>query len=170
MFVEFLLLELENTMWQVSVGKFYITINSGVLIPLLLLAPNFLWIAFPGSENLQEQVDEPVWLTIIENVGRLGVFLIPAFFTLDPDRNFSIPVLIMMGLSLILYYTAWGRYFAGGRAIALLKAPLLGIPLPMAVFPVVFLILSSYLMDSWLMFAASLFFGVVHLWVSAIGT
>ena len=41
-------------------------------------------------------------------------------------------------------------------------------PLPMAVAPALFLILSAYLMGSWIMLAVSLWFGIAHIWVSAL--
>jgi hypothetical protein len=73
-----------------------------------------------------------------------------------------------MGLALALYYASWTRYFMAGRSAHLLAAPLPGIPLPLATAPTLFLVLSSYLMDSWLMFVAPVWFGVAHIWVSAL--
>ena len=87
---------------------------------------------------------------------------------MDWRKNFSLPVVIGMGLALAVYYACWIRYFAGGRVAALLGAPFLGIPLPMAVAPITFFILSSYLMGSWWMLGASLLFGVAHIWISAL--
>lgn len=155
-------------MWQFSIDQFQVTIRSGILIPLFLMLPNFLWMAYQGSSNLDEPGQEPLWLRIFENIGRLAVLLLPAFFVINPVRRFSIPALVLMGLCLSLFYAAWVRYFAGGRAHGLLKAPLLGVPVPMAVFPIIYLLLSSYLMGSWWMFGASVMFGAAHLWVTAI--
>jgi hypothetical protein len=73
-----------------------------------------------------------------------------------------------MGLALVMYYFYWVRFFTGGRSAALLGAPILGVPLPMAVFPVLFLILSSYLMGSWWMFGAAITYGTAHIWISKI--
>jgi hypothetical protein len=156
-------------MQQISIGQFQLTIKSGVLVPLLLMLPNFLWMVFSGPNNLDGSDQEPLWLSIFDNIGRLAVLLLPAFFVLNLDRRFATPALILMGICLLLYYSAWARYFAGGCAGGLFKTPLLGVPLPMAVFPILYLLLSSYLMGSWWMFGAVVFFGVTHLWVSAIG-
>lgn len=79
----------------------------------------------------------------------------------------STVVMAGMGLALAVYYAAWSLYFVGGWTAELLSAPLLGIPSPLAVAPVALLILSSYMMNSWLMFGASLYFGAAHVWVLA---
>lgn len=144
-----------------------IPIKSGALIPLLIMLPNVIWMLAPKGDG-SEPVAEPLWLTIMENIGRFATLIVPFFYSLDAHKKFSLPVMIAMGLALAGYYGGWIRYFVGGRAPALLGAPLLGIPLPMAVLPIAFLILSSYLMGSWWMFGAALLFGVAHIWISAL--
>ncbi len=156
-------------MWHVSIGQVSFTIKSGGLIPLLVMVPNFLWMAFPPTSTPEGEAAEPLWLGIVENIGRIAVLLLPFFFVLDFNSRFSRLTAIAMTGSLILYYVGWVRFFVGGRSYALLKAPLLGVPIPMAVFPVIFLLLSSYLMKSWTMFTAAVFFGIAHLWVSSMG-
>lgn len=144
-----------------------IPIKSGALIPLLIMLPNVIWMLAPKGDG-SEPVAEPLWLTIMENIGRFATLIVPFFYSLDAHKKFSLPVMIAMGLALAGYYGGWIRYFVGGRAPALLGASLLGIPLPMAVLPIAFFILSSYLMGSWWMFGAALLFGVAHIWISAL--
>jgi hypothetical protein len=148
-------------------NNIHLTLKSGALIPLLVMLPNVLWMFAPKADA-GTSPSEPLSLTILENVGRFATLILPFFFSLDLHKRFSIPVLIVMGLAMAVYYACWIRYFTGGRATALLGAPFLGIPQPMAVTPIVFLILSSYLMGSWWMFGASVLFGVAHIWVSAL--
>ena len=143
------------------------TIKSGVLIPLLIMLPNVVWMLWPKADA-GEHVSAPRVLTIVENIGRIAVLILPLFFSLDLSKERSTPVMIGMGLALTVYYVCWMRYFVGGRSPELLKAPLLGLPLPMALAPTVFFVLSSYLMGSWLMLGASTLFGVAHIWVSAV--
>jgi hypothetical protein len=76
--------------------------------------------------------------------------------------------LVIVCLALALYYAAWIRYFAAGRTAVLMGAPMLGIPLPLAVAPTVLLIASSYLLGSWPMLAEAVWFGATHIWVSAL--
>ncbi len=142
-----------------------IPIKSGALIPLLIMLPNVVWMLAPKS-GVRHQVAEPLWLTIAENVGRLATLILPFFFSLDLYKKFSLPVMIAMGLALAIYYGCWIRYFVSRRSVTLLGASFLGIPQPLAVTPIAFLMLSSYLMGSWWMLGASLLFGVAHIWIS----
>jgi hypothetical protein len=68
----------------------------------------------------------------------------------------------------VVYYFSRLRYFLGGRSPELLGGPLLGLPLPPAVAPIVWLALSSYRMGSWWMLGAPILFGVAHIRISAL--
>jgi hypothetical protein len=152
---------------NLTLGLLPIAIRSGALIPVLLMLPNIIWMLVPKTDTTR-QVPEPLSLVVAENAGRLAVLVLPFFYTLEMNRKFSLPILFLTGLALAIYYVAWLRYFTAGRSVALLRTPLLGLPLPLAVAPVVFLILSSFLMGSWLMLAAAIVFGVAHIWISAL--
>lgn len=56
---------------------------------------------------------------------------------------------------LALYYALWVRYVAVGLAGAALYRPLWGLPVPMAVLPVlVFLLVAAWLNNAWIAVAA----------------
>lgn len=130
------------------------------------MLPKMGWMLLPESDGGQ-QGSAPLALTIAENLGRAAVLVLPFFYLLDLKKKYSTVVMAGMGLALAVHYAAWSRYFVGGGTAELLSAPLLGIPSPLAVAPVALLILSSYMMNSWLMFGASLCFGAAHVWVLA---
>jgi hypothetical protein len=142
-------------------------IHLGGLIPVLVMLPNIAWMLLPKS-TVDQPKPVPLILTIVENVGRFAVLILPFFYSLELNRDYSIPVIIAAGLALALYYAAWMRYFTHGRTPELFRAPLLGIPLPLALAPVTFLLFSSYLLNSWPMLIAALIFGFGHIWVSAL--
>ena len=146
----------------------HIPIKSGILIPVLILLPNLIWWLLPHpAANSEARV--PLWLNMAENLGRIAIIGIPCFYSLSFGRRFSSIALVVACLALALYYVTWLRYFAGGRTAALMKAPLLGIPIPLAVTPDYLLLLSSaYLLGSWPMLAASIVFGIAHIWLSAL--
>jgi hypothetical protein len=152
---------------NIDLAGWTVAIKSGAWIPALLMIPNVLWMIFPPVDA-GKGAAEPLPLVLVERVGRFAVLVLPFFHSLDLQNRFSVPVLIGMGLALAVYYICWARYFAGGRSAAMLGAPLLGVPVPLAVFPVLFLVLSSYLMDSEWMFGASILFGAAHIWISKI--
>lgn len=133
---------------------------------MLLFLPNVIWMLLPKAD-IAEQGSVPLFLTIAENLGRAAVLILPIMYPLKSDKKYSIMVMIGMSIALAIYYASWVRYFIGGRSSELFTASLIGIPLPMAVAPIIFLILSSYLLESWMVFGASVFFGVTHIWVSA---
>jgi hypothetical protein len=144
-----------------------LAVKSGALIPALLMLPNVAWMLFYNL-NAGPQVSVPVALSIAENVGRFAVLALPIFYSLNLKKTYSTLALLGMAVALAVYYLAWGRFFAGGGSADLLSAPLFGIPGPLALAPVVLLILCAYLMDSWLMFSASVAFGALHVWASSV--
>lgn len=151
-----------------TIGTLKLILRSGAWIPVLIMLPNLVWMLMPKKQAAAAPGVEPLWLTIVENVGRAAILVIPFFYDLDFRRPLALPALTAMGLALVLYYACWVRYFAGGGRPELLGRPMLGIPLPMAVAPVLFLLLSAYLLGSWWMLGAALLFGAAHLWVSAL--
>ena len=143
-------------------------LKTGILIPLLLMIPNAVWLLLPGRQSAGDSSPAPLPLTLAENLGRVTILALPLFYNLNLDQKYSRFILPGMILCLSIYYFCWLRYFIAGPSVELLSAPLLGIPLPMAVMPVIFLVLSSYLMTSFWMLGAALFFGTIHILVSAI--
>jgi hypothetical protein len=145
----------------------HIPIKSGAIIPLLILLPNIIWVLLPHAST-RDNVTVPLALNIAENAGRAAILIIPFFYSLTLEHRFSTAALVVACLALALYYVAWIRYFIGGRTLDLLGAPMLGISMPLAVAPTVLLVFSAYLLGSWPMLAASIWFGVAHIWVSAL--
>jgi hypothetical protein len=145
----------------------HIPVKSGAIIPVLILLPNLIWFLLPSTSQ-SNNAPVPLALNIAENIGRAAIIIIPFFYSLDFGRRFSPAASVVCIVALALYYVAWGRYFADGRTPELLGAALLGVPLPLAVAPVVFLLAASYLMGSWWMAGASVFFVIAHIWVSAL--
>jgi len=131
------------------------------------MLPNVAWMLFPGPGATPRPL-VPTALAVAENVGRGAVLVLPFFYSLDLQRQFSMLALAAAALALAVYYAAWGRYFVNGRSEKFLSARLVGIPSPLALAPIALFGVSSYLMGSWLMLGASLYFGVLHIWVSSV--
>ena len=143
-----------------------IPIKSGAVIPLLIMLPNIAWFLIPNAPA-GDAAAVPLFLNIVENAGRVAIIVIPFFYAINLRRRYSTPALVICSLALALYYAAWIRYFAAADP-ALLGSAFLGIPMPLAVAPVVLLIASSYLLGSWPMLATSVWFGIAHIWVTAL--
>ncbi len=141
--------------------------KSGALVPVVLMLPNVVWMVLFDMQAVPS-VSVPTALSIAENASRVAVLALPFFYALDVKKPYSPLAIAGMASALTLYYVAWARFFLGGGSTELFSAPLWGIPGPLALAPVALLICSSYLMSSWWMFGASLFFGALHVWSSSL--
>jgi hypothetical protein len=99
---------------------------------------------------------------------RMGMVVVPIFLSVDLAQARALPTLVVGLVGLSLYYGAWTRYFVGGRAAHLLFESCLGIPLPLAVAPTVYLLAASVLTRSILLALFAIAFGVVHIPLSAV--
>lgn len=141
----------------------------GGLITIAILLPNLLYLfmqptAVPpplDRNNLLSKIMER-----IERIGQFGSFLIPFFYQLPPLRNASVDALLVMAFALMFYYSGWLRYALKGHRFALLFAPFLGVPLPMAVSPVVYFAAAAVLLHSWPLAFAVLLLAAGHLFIS----
>jgi len=138
-------------------------VKSGAIIPVLLMLPNLAWMLF-DSLDAGARSDVPFALSAAENAARSAALALPIFFSLNKKSVWSAAAWVGMAGALAVYDLAWGRFFVGGGSVALLSAPLMGIPSPLALSPVALLLLASSLMNSWWMFTAALSFGVFHVW------
>jgi hypothetical protein len=142
----------------------------GGIITLMVLLPNLLAVFFPPTVKLiddQQQNDTLLQImTVVERIGQAGSFVIPFFYRLSLDSVMDAVALTIMICTLALYYATWIRYLVLGREEALFNRSLLGIPLPMAVMPVIYFLSASVLLGSvWLMLAAVML-GVGHISVT----
>jgi hypothetical protein len=143
---------------------------SGGLVSVLILLPNLLWMLFPPREKAQGDARTSgglcMVMEVLEWVGRIVTLLIPFFYGIEVQGTRQVIALVLMSLAVLLYYACWARYFSRGRRYALLFEPLLGIPLPMAISPIVCFFAASVLFGSWYLALATLVLAVGHLWIS----
>jgi len=142
----------------------------GGIITLLVLLPNLLAVFFPPSTRL---ADDPQpnrsglqIMTVVERIGQAGSFVIPFFYRVTLTSSIQAIALAIMVGALALYYAGWVRYLVQGRTEVLFYRSLLGIPLSMAIMPVIYFLAASALLGSvWLLLAAVLL-GVGHITVT----
>lgn len=133
-----------------------------LIIPLMILLPNFVFFKL-GPQNMPNEHKKNTILTAAENIGRFGVFIVPLFSPLHIRTSFEISSLILLLLSLLLYYAGWARYFRDDREYRLLFAPMLGVPVPLAISPVVYFLSSSAVMHSPYLLILSAIFAFGHI-------
>lgn len=138
-----------------------------LFIPIVVLAPNLLWFLFPPiNMPTAEEIKEPITLTILENIGRVGVIIIPLFYPIIIDAA-SHYCLVAMIVLLFIYYAGWFRFLKSRNYTdGFLPLRWIPIPIPMAVCPVMYFILSAVLLKSILMLMSALILGVGHILIS----
>jgi hypothetical protein len=142
----------------------------GGLVTILVLLPNLLMIFLPptslpapGKKNSLTAAME-----IIERAGQVSAFVIPFFYSLRVQDGLEIACLAGMLLALSFYYLNWGRYALQGRAFRLLYQPCAGIPIPLAISPVIYFLLASAMFHSWFLLAAAMVLGIGHIYISSL--
>jgi hypothetical protein len=138
-----------------------------LLITAAVLAPNLLFLFFPptGATRYDTSADSLLF-TILERVGQAGSFILPVFFPLAFSGTLVRTAWVTMGALLALYYAGWTRFFTGTRDYALLFKPMLGIPVPLALGPVLYFLVSSIVLGSvWQAIAAAIL-GIGHVTIA----
>jgi len=140
---------------------------TSLVIPLMVFIPNLLWVLLPATNKpSSKEINDPMYLTILENMGRVGVTIIPLFYLIILDNALKYFYLITMIVFLAVYYFCWVRFFLGGRNYTLLFMPLWRIPIPMAISPIIYFILSAILLKSIPMLIAALLLAIGHIPIS----
>lgn len=135
----------------------------GLIYLLMLFIPNIIW-----SKNIPTEYDaiqENKVLLLLERIGQVLCTCIVLVFT-----NFNISVwnmwniwLIISFIMMVIYEIAWVRYFKNKPTCANFYRSLWGIPVPLAILPVLsFLLLGIYGKVIWLIIAA-IILGVGHI-------
>lgn len=138
----------------------------GLVVFALPMLINLVYVAFPPAENTKQPVIVTHWIETIEQVSRMAyLFAITFLVSRKPIRLGSV-WLYLAAIFLVLYYTAWIRYFAGGRNIALLNRAFFLVPMPLEIFPVLYFLCSAIWLHNLPAVILMLFFGAAHLTVS----
>ncbi len=132
-------------------------------LPMLI---NIAYAVFPPIGKTESGAAVPRWIEIAEQVSRIAYLAaVTLLVSRDPIRLRSVWLWLAV-LFLILYYAAWLRYFIGGREIALLNRAFLFVPMPLAVFPVLYFLCAAVWLQNLPAVILMTIFGAAHLVVS----
>lgn len=127
---------------------------------------NIAYVVFPPSGEAKQPSVAPNRIEIVEQISRVAyLFAITLLVSRDKVGLRSVWLYLAV-FFLVLYYTVWIRYFAGGREIALLNRPFLLVPMPLAVFPVLYFLCVAVWLHNIPAVIVMVVFGVAHLSVS----
>ncbi|KOR88894.1 hypothetical protein [Paenibacillus solani] len=133
-----------------------------LFIPLMILLPNLLFFIYP-PRNMSSQPSSSIIFTAAEGIGRIGVMIVPIFYVMHVEQGYEIMSMIIMMLSLLLYYGCWCRYYWGRREYRLLFQSFLGIPVPLAISPVIYSLAASVVLHSVFLLIISIVFAAGHI-------
>jgi hypothetical protein len=123
----------------------------GLVVAGAVLAPSLLLLAFPLRSDGPVPAG-PLVLTWIERAGQALCLIVPVITEDGPLSWWWASVVVVL---LAAYYALWCRYLVRGRRLADLYRPLWGMPVSMAVLPVlVFLASAAWLGNPWIAGAA----------------
>lgn len=137
---------------------------AGFIIFMLPMVINFVYFAYESknkSEADKEQYNNK-FLEAVEQIARILYAVVICVVISNQRLNYTSAWFYVAALFLILYYTVWSRYFLNGMNDEYLGKSFLFIPMPLAVFPVLYYISAAIWIHNWYAAAIMLFFGIAH--------
>lgn len=132
-------------------------------LPMLI---NIAYAVFPPVGKTEQGETVPHWIESVEQISRIAYLFAITLLVSRKPVQFRGVWLWLAALFLILYYAVWIRYFAGGREIVLLNRAFLFVPMPLAVFPVLYFLCVAVWLHNLPAVLIMIIFGAAHLTVS----
>ena len=132
-------------------------------LPMLI---NIAYAVFPPAGEPEPPAPVTHWVEIVEQVSRIAYLLAVTLLVSRRPVSWRSAWLFLAAVFLILYYAVWIRYFALGREIALLKRTFLFVPMPLAVFPVLYFLCAAVWLHNVPAVILMVIFGAAHWTVS----
>ena len=138
----------------------------GLVIFALPMLINIVYVMFPPAGKAEQTSAVTHWVEIVEQISRIAYLFAVTLLVSRDKLGFRSGWLYLAAAFLILYYAVWLRYFMGGREIALLNRPFLLVPMPLAVFPVLYYLCAALWLHNFPAAMIMTVFGAAHLTVS----
>lgn len=132
------------------------------VIFILAMIPNIIYFKNPPTDLPAELERGKRLVETIENISRMISIILLMFLSKNPNASLRSPWTVGMVVFLSLYFVLWGRYFWGGRSYSLLGKRFMGIPAPMAIFPVCYFICAAFWLDCVPAVVTLIIFGISH--------
>ena len=134
----------------------------GLIVFLLPMLINIVYVILPPKNAPTTQQETNKILEIIEQSTRILYMLAIVFLVCKEKVDFTSIWMFVGLIFLALYYIVWFRYFLGGRDIELLGKAFLFVPMPLAVFPVIYFICSAIWLNNYIAVLFMIIFGIAH--------
>ena len=127
---------------------------------------SLVYAAFPPAGEPQPPAPVTRWVEIVEQASRIAYLLAVTFLVSRTPVSVRSTWFFLTVAFLLLYYAVWIRYFVFGRDIALLERMFLFVPMPLAVFPVLYFLCAALWLHNVPAAVLMVIFGATHLTVS----
>ena len=138
----------------------------GLVIFALPMLINIAYVLFPPAGKAEQPAAVTHWIEIVEQISRIAYLFAVTLLVSRETLSFRSVWFSLAAVFLVLYYAVWLRYFMGGREIALLSRSFLFVPMPLAVFPVLYFLCAAIWLHNLLAAIIMVIFGAAHLAVS----
>ena len=138
----------------------------GLLIFTLPMLINIAYVLFPPAGKAEQPAAVMHWIEIVEQISRIAYLFAVTLLVSRETLSFRSVWFSLAAVFLVLYYAVWLRYFMGGREIALLSRSFLFVPMPLAVFPVLYFLCAAIWLHNLPAAIIMVIFGAAHLTVS----
>ena len=132
-------------------------------LPMLI---NLVYAAFPPAGEPQPPAPVTRWVEIVEQISRIAYLLAVTLLVSRKPVSVRSTWFFLAAAFLLLYYAVWIHYFVLGRDVALLKRAFLFVPMPLAVFPVLYYLCAALWLHNVPAAVLMVIFGAAHLTVS----
>ena len=138
----------------------------GLVIFALPMLINIAYVLFPPAGKAEQPAAVMHWIEIVEQISRIAYLFAVTLLVSRETLSFRSVWFSLAAVFLVLYYAVWLRYFMGGREIALLSRSFLFVPMPLAVFPVLYFLCAAIWLHNLPAAIIMVIFGAAHLAVS----
>ena len=138
----------------------------GLVIFALPMLINIAYVMFPPAGKAEQTSAVTHWVEIVEQISRIAYLFAVTLLVSRETLSFRSVWFSLAAVFLILYYAVWFRYFMGGREISLLSRSFLLVPMPLAVFPVLYFLCAAIWLHNLPAAIIMVIFGAAHLAVS----
>ena len=138
----------------------------GLVIFALPMLINIAYVMFPPAGKAEQPAAVTHWIEIVEQISRIAYLFAVTLLVSRETLSFRSVWFSLAAVFLVLYYAVWLRYFMGGREIALLSRSFLFVPMPLAVFPVLYFLCAAIWLHNIPAAIIMVIFGAAHLTVS----
>ena len=138
----------------------------GLVIFALPMLINIAYVMFPPVGKAEQAAAVTHWIEIVEQISRIAYLFAVTLLVSRDKLGFRSVWFSLAAVFLVLYYAVWLRYFIGGREIVLLSRSFLFVPMPLAVFPMLYFLCAAVWLHNLPAVILMTIFGAAHLTVS----